>query len=565
MKIFDMHLHCRRGKAEPETFIKQLEEAGLYGACVFSPRPKVEGRENRPNYPNDASFEERLETVLAWTKGYEGRLFPIMYMHPYEENAIENVKVAVDAGILGFKVICNDFFVYEEQSMAFLREIAKYDKPVFFHTGILWDGGVSSAYNRPINFEALIGIEGLRFSMGHCSWPWVDECIAMYGKFLHANGLRKPAEMYFDLTPGTPDIYRRELLEKMYTIGYDLANNVMFGTDMTVNTYKPAHTKEVLELDRSILLDLGVSKECFEKMYYNNLLRFLGLDKTETKKASPIVSEERPLTFENPEVKTVIKKWYDKIGFEKDFDDEFNKALDTIPVSDYMTIEFYNSECEDGKKNLLNMLFMCEELSKTYEKLGISEDILLDTLSDLSIWCNIWSGIKGSLYLGELPWLKWHMKAKLFKLGRLQYAFDKAPDDVPALGVKKGEPIIGVHIPASGPLNTEDCVKSLDMAREFFAKYFPEYEYRYFACDSWLLDESLKEVLPLDSNIVKFGDLFQKTAAAEANDIVRYVFGWDKKRYQLKELPATSLLAENAKKYMLAGKNFHRTLGYIAK
>ncbi len=564
MKIFDMHLHSQRGKADPETFLKQLEEAGLYGACVFSPRPALV-REGRNSYPTDATFEERLETLASWTKGYEGRLFPIMYMHPYEENAIEKVRLAVEAGVVGFKLTCDSYYIYEEKPMALLREFAKYDKPVFFHTGILWDGGVSSSYNRPINFEALIGIERLRFSMGHCSWPWVDECIAMYGKFLHSHKHCKPAEMYFDLTPGTPVIYRRELLEKLYTVGYDVSNNVMFGTDMSVNTYKPAHAKEVLELDRSILLDLGISKDCFEKMYYKNLLRFLGLSKEEITLTSPIVGEEKPLTFENPAVKGIIKKWYDKIGFEKDFDDEFNKALNTIPVSDYVNIRCYNSECEDGKKNLLNMLFMCEELSKTYEKLGISEDILLDTLSDLSTWCNIWSGIKGSLYLGELPWLKWHMKAQLFKLGRLQYCFDKAPDDVPALGVKKGEPIIGVHIPACGPLKTDDCVKSLDLAREFFAKYFPEYEYRYFACDSWLLDESLKEVLPLDSNIVKFGDLFQKTHAVEANDIVRYVFGWDKKRYQLKDLPATSQLAENAKKYMLQGKNFHLTLGYIAK
>ena len=564
MKIFDMHLHSLSGEADPEGFLKQLEEAGLYGACVFSPRPALV-REGRNSYPTDASFEERLETLAKWTKGYEGRLFPVMYIHPYEENAIEKVRICKEAGILGFKMICDSYYIYEEQPMALLREFAKYDMPVFFHTGILWDGGVSSWYNRPINFEALIGIEGLRFSMGHCSWPWVDECIAMYGKFLHSHKHRKPAEMYFDLTPGTPDIYRRELLEKIYTIGYDVSNNILFGTDMTVNTYKPAHTKDVLDLDRSILLDLGVSKECFEKMYHKNLLRFLGLSKEEITVSSPIVSEEKPLTFENPEVKTIIRKWYDKIGFEKDFDEEFNKAVDTIPVSDYMTMKFYDASCEDGKKNLLNMLFMCEELSKTYENLGISEDILLDTLSDLSVWCNIWSGIKGSLYLGELRWLKWHMTARLFKLGRLQYAFDTAPDDVPALGVKKGDPIIGVHIPACGPLKTEDCVKSLDMAREFFAKHFPEYEYRYFACDSWLLDESLKEVLPLDSNIVKFGDLFQKTAAVEANDIVRYVFGWDKKRYQLKDLPATSLLAENAKKYMLKGNNFHRTLGYIKK
>ncbi len=565
MKIFDMHLHAYPTPTpDPEGFIKRLEEGGVYGACVFSPRPKLE-REGRASYPTDATFEERLESLAAWTKGYEGRLFPVMYIHPYEENVKEKVRLSVEAGVVGFKMICDSYYAYEEPVLDLLREFVKYDKPVFFHSGILWDGGVSSSYNSPINFEALIGVEGLRFSMGHCSWPWVDDCIAMYGKFLHSHALRHPSEMFFDLTPGTPDIYRRELLTKLFTIGYDVSNNILFGTDMRVNNYLPNRVISVRDTDRAILMDLGVSKENFEKMYHKNLMRFLGLDKEEVTLASPDVNIAKPLTFENPEVKTIIKKWYDKIGFEKDFDAEFEKALNTIPVSDYMTMKYYDAECEDGKKNLLNMLFMCEELSEKYKELGISEDILVDTLSDLSIWCNIWSGIKGSLYLGELPWLKWHMTANLFKLGRLQYTFEKAPADVPELGVKKDDPIIGVHIPACGPLKTEDCVKSLDMAREFFAKYFPEYEYRYFSCDSWLLDESLKEVLPLESNIVRFGDLFQKTSSVEANDIVRYVFGWDKKRYQLKELPATSLLAQNAKKYMLEGKNFHRTRGYIAK
>lgn len=564
MKIFDMHLHSTPGKADPEKFLKQLEEAGLYGACVFSPRPLVETASGSI-YSQGSSFEERLETVLAWTKGYEGRLFPIMRLHPYEENVLEKVRISVEAGIVGFKMICNNHYVYDDKSMALLHEFVKYDKPVFFHTGILWDGGVSSSYNRPINFEALIGVEGLRFSMGHCSWPWVDECIAMYGKFLHSHNCRKPSEMYFDLTPGTPDIYRKELLTKLYTIGYDVSNHVLFGTDMTVNKYKPEHAAEVLELDRSIMMDLGISKDNFEKMYHKNLLRFLGLDKQEIKLTSPVVSEEKPVTFDNPEVKTIIKKWYDKIGFEKDFDEEFNKALESIPVSDYVDMEHYDLTCEDGKKNLLNILFMCEELSKTYEKLGIGEDILLDTLSDLSTWCNIWSDIKSGLFLGELPWLKRHMTAQLFRIGKLQYCFDTAPQDAPELGVKKGDPVIGVHIPADGPLDTDDCVKSLDMAREFFDKHFPHYTYRYFECNSWLLDDCLKEVLPPESNIVKFGNLFRKVSTVESNDIIRYVFGWDKKRYQIKGLPATSQLAVNAKQYLLKGKNFHRTLGYIAK
>jgi hypothetical protein len=39
------------------------------------------------------------------------------------------------------------------------------------------------------------------------------------------------SEMYFDLTRGTPKIYRRELLTKLYTVGMDVEDNVLFGTD----------------------------------------------------------------------------------------------------------------------------------------------------------------------------------------------------------------------------------------------------------------------------------------------------------------------------------------------
>ena len=63
--------------------------------------------------------------------------------------------------------------------------------------------------------------------MGHCSWPWYDECIAVYGKFLNgvANDQDAP-EMFFDLTPGTPRIYREDLLTKLFTVGdgVDCAN-----------------------------------------------------------------------------------------------------------------------------------------------------------------------------------------------------------------------------------------------------------------------------------------------------------------------------------------------------
>lgn len=169
--------------------------------------------------------------------------------------------------------------------MKVIREIASLGKPIFFHSGILWDGNVSSRYNRPLNWEDLLLVPDLKFSMGHCSWPWHDECIALYGKFLNSRkrGL-STAEMFFDITPGTPAIYREDLLYKLFKIGYDVENNVMFGSDGRAHHY-PESIKRYLEKDQEILSKLGVGEDVWQKIYCDNLMRFLGIQKTAENKA----------------------------------------------------------------------------------------------------------------------------------------------------------------------------------------------------------------------------------------------------------------------------------------
>ena len=260
MKIFDAHIHARNITPNPEVLIQEMDKAGVYGGCVFSTRP-LEYDEKI-----GLSFEGRVEEVLGWSKGYEDRIFPVLWIHPYEENILEKVEIAVSKGICAFKIICGDFFVSDEQCIKVLTKIAELGKPVFFHSGILWDGMVSSIYNKPLNWEALMGIKGLRFSMGHCSWPWIDECIALYGEFLNALLVGDAAEMFFDITPGTPKIYREELLTKLYTIGYDVGKNIMFGTDSNATGYNDKWVSDWLETDENILNKLGVSEVCREDL-----------------------------------------------------------------------------------------------------------------------------------------------------------------------------------------------------------------------------------------------------------------------------------------------------------
>lgn len=261
----------------------------------------------------------------------------------------------------------------------------------------------------------------------------------------------------------------------------------------------------------------------------------------------------------------IIEKWYLRLGFDKCYDAEFYAALQEIEIPEDLRVEDYDINSQEGKKNLLAFLYFCERTSEEYKKRGISEEILIDTLLDIVRWCDTWSKLKGELFLGELDWLSIHLQLKLFKLGRLQFCMQKFRHTVEAYGIQKGDDSIGVHIPSDGPLDTEACKQSIEAARKFFPRYFPEYHYDYIFCESWLLDDTLKQLLKPDSNIVAFGDLFEKVHKYQADSLLGYVFEWGTKREQLPECEPKSSFAKRVKEWILSGNNFYETLGIIKK
>ncbi len=562
MRIFDGHFHARMTDGDPKELLAKMEKAGVYGGCVFSNKPYIPGQPYKTVY----SFEQRMNEVLQWTKGYSDRLFPVIWIHPDEENLIENLSLAKKNGICAFKMIANDYYVYEEKALKVLREIARLDMPVFFHSGILWsDGAPESQYNKPLNWEALITIEGLRFSMGHCSWPWVDECIAMYGGFLNAKISKNTAEMFFDITPGTPKIYREELLTKLYTVGYDVGNNIFFGTDANAHNYNSVWAADWLETDRKILDNLGVSKENRQKLYHDNLLRFLGKTPVEIEHLSPECDSANAWNCCNPEVKDIIKKRYESLGFDKSYNNAFYEALENIEISDAITIEKYDTEEKDGKRNLLSYLFMLDALEKKYEEKGIPKEIFEGTVKDVVRCTDIWTDVKNELYLGELSWLKHHYSMKLFKLGRLQFCMAGCEQDVPSKGLKKGDNVMEIHIPKDGPLTKEACIASIEQAKAFFAKYFPEFKYDYFTCHSWLLDETLAEILNENSNILKFQQLFEIVDCDEADSLLGYIFKWKINRRQAINCVCNTGFAQRVKDRLLKNGKFYNGFGVIKK
>ena len=280
----DCHIHSRvgqthqPGETSSNALLEQMQQAGIDGGIIISPNPKF------------LTTEVRMQDTIAFCS--HEWLFPFYWIDPLAEDASAQVEQAVKAGFDGFKMSCSKYYPGDQRALDVLEKIANADKPVLFHSGILWDGMESAKYNRPGNFEALIEIPKLRFCLAHMSWPWCDECFAVYGKFNNAYARRPDmsCEMFIDVTPGTPRPYREEALRHMIWTEYEYRYNVMFGTDCSANEYNVSWAKEWQERDDAIYEKI-VEKDAEdfkEHVYCKNVLRFLGKSDEEPQKYIPM-------------------------------------------------------------------------------------------------------------------------------------------------------------------------------------------------------------------------------------------------------------------------------------
>ena len=282
--ILDGHIHLMGPEPAAPGFLAELQAAGVSGGALISQPPASFARDTQ-DVPSSAA---RLQHVLDWC-ALSLNLYPLFWIDPLEPDALDQVALAAGRGVAGFKVICDHFHPSHPAALTTFRAIAATGRPILFHSGILWDGKPSSEYCRPAGFEALLDVPGLRFALAHIGWPWCDELIAVYGKMLNAWGHHRASsvEMFVDITPGTPPIYRRRALTDLFGAGYDVADHVIFGSDCRAPGYNSAWAREWLQRDEEILNSLGVGRDVLDKVRGENLHRFLGLSGEQVARATP--------------------------------------------------------------------------------------------------------------------------------------------------------------------------------------------------------------------------------------------------------------------------------------
>lgn len=198
-----------------------------------------------------------------------------------------------------------------------------------------------------------------------------------------------------------------------------------------------------------------------------------------------------------------------------------------------------------------------------YKDNNIPLNIYYDTMKDIAIWCenNNNSGLK------NYNWITNHLKGELFAIGRLQYQLYTCKNktlNYDFLPFNYGEKLIYVHIPQGEKLVYSSCVESLKDARAFFEQYFPNFEYKFFFCESWLLfDENYMFMKP-SSNILQFQSLFDIVyCEKDDSQAIERIFG--KKRLLLSSYPTKTSLQKSAVEYMKAKNKLGVGIGIIDK
>ncbi len=128
-----------------------------------------------------------------------------------------------------------------------------------------------------------------------------------------------------------------------------------------------------------------------------------------------------------------------------------------------------------------------------------------------------------------------------------------------------GDPVIAVHIPFGGSLSPDAVSDAISKARDFVKNYFPDFSYKAFTCHSWILNPTLEELVGKNSNIVKFGNLFNRISAqSNAEDIFYFIFlkTWGAKIIY-EDLPENTRLEKAIKDHYLGGGVIHELYGYF--
>lgn len=273
-KYVDIHVHHQpgQGKFRVKSLLHAMDKADVERIALMS------------WYGENLEEQRRnVDDVAGILRECPDRIYGLAWIEPKHNTPLSDLeRIICEQKYRGFKMIPNGWYPYDQALFPYYEKIAALNVPCLFHSGILFLHTFSSKYCRPVFFEDLFKVERFRFALAHISWPWTDECLALFGQW---RSLKKKmgltSEMFIDTTPGTPPEYREEALKRL--IAYQARDSLLFGTDHMVSPGCDFEKlvngwKSGVRNDARIYDNIRNVDDISEHVFYMNSERFFGID-----------------------------------------------------------------------------------------------------------------------------------------------------------------------------------------------------------------------------------------------------------------------------------------------
>lgn len=242
MKKIDAHSHIGefggwcKVSIDTEELIKQMDEYKVEKTILC-------GRDTFDNEVVDEAFRD-----------YPGRFIPLVYVNPFEENAVEDIHYYIkEKGFMGLKLHpLQHAYVADTLEMDPIMEAAEEcNVPVFIHSG---HPPFSLPWSIALLAERFPNVKVIMIHMGHGHGVYIDASLKMAKRY---------SNIYLEMS-GMP--MGSKIKEAYDTVGKD---RIMFGIDA------PFHHPTV-EIQK--VLTSGLDEEGLEDVFYNNAAKLMGVE-----------------------------------------------------------------------------------------------------------------------------------------------------------------------------------------------------------------------------------------------------------------------------------------------
>lgn len=178
---------------------------------------------------------------------------------------------------------------------------------------------------------------------------------------------------------------------------------------------------------------------------------------------------------------------------------------------------------------------------ENYREKGIEDSVFASTMQFCTRFLEEHKKTYGNYAFEWAWWFVRELSMQEFRIGTLEYEF-----------VEGEERRIYVHIPSDAQMAPLYIQESFSAYREFLKQYYPEWTETDWYCDSWMMSPELKKLLPEDSNILAFQDLFEVISVDyESMAVLDWVYPGEKADFTA--LSENTSLQKNMKNFLIGG------------